>query len=360
MVSTKDRSEKATFGLLPEEKSRFGSLGVSAVVNLTIAGIILLLSTAAVHQARVHKMESTQLIFPPTPEPKPYVPPVPKVKVMAPPPVEQPKIHVPTPPPPTPEPPKVAEIKVPTPELPKMTPAPPRAVAPPPQPKVGLFKSETPTVVANNTQKPSPHVGGFGDPEGATPNPNANRPANIASVGSFSQAPGVGTPGAGAARQGSVHGVDFGSGVANGVPGGHDRGAVASAGFNSGVVGGTGPRGSHGTVASASFGDNLYGSSGAATPRVQAQNSTPVVVTWKPNPAYTPEAKQLHIEGDVTLQVRFAANGQVQVLRVINGLGHGLDQQAEAAAEAMRFKPATKDGHPVDSVNIIRISFQMA
>jgi TonB family protein len=244
--------------------------------------------------------------------------------------------------------------------MPKMEAAPPKRVTPPPQPKVGMFKSSTPTTVANNMSAPTPKVGGFGDPQGVKPNPNATRTATIAAVGSFNAAPGVENTGAGAARQGAVKGVQFGSGVANGVPGGKDKGAVASAGFSNGVIGGTGQPGSHGTVAKGSFGDNIYGSAPAPAARPQEPAATPIVVLAKPLPSYTAEARQLKIEGDVTLQVRFLATGQVEVLRVITGLGHGLDEQARIAAERIRFKPATKDGRPVDEVSIIHVTFQMA
>jgi TonB family protein len=196
---------------------------------------------------------------------------------------------------------------------------------------------------------------------GVKPNPSATRTATIAAVGSFNAAPGVGNTGAGAARQGAVKGVDFGSGVANGVPGGKDKGAtVASGGFSNGVLGGTGQPGSHGTVAKGSFGDNMYGSAPAPAARPQEPQATPIVVLAKPLPTYTAEARQLKIEGDVTLEVRFAASGQVEVLRVVSGLGHGLDEQAKLAAERIRFKPATKDGRAVDSVSIIHVTFQMA
>jgi len=336
-----------------------GSFGMSMVINVTIAALLLLLTIAQVHQVQERRYETTQLIFP-VEQPKPYVPPVPKIKIIPPPPavkLEQPKIEMPKP---LPAPPKVAEIKLPTPVMPKMEAAPPKRFTPPPQPKVGLFKSEAPTAVANNMSAPTPKAGGFGDPQGVKPNPNATRTATIAAAGAFNAAPGVGSPGAGAARAGSVHGVDFGSGVANGVPGGKDRGAVASAGFANGVIGGTGQPGSHGTVAKGSFGDNLYGSAPAPAARPQEPATTPIVVLAKPLPTYTAEARQLKIEGDVTLQVRFAASGQVEVLRVISGLGHGLDEQARIAAERIRFKPATKDGHAVDEVSIIHVTFQMA
>jgi TonB family protein len=353
-----DLLNRANLGLLPEPQGRFGSFGVSAVVNILCGAILVLLTMAQVHQEREHKYQTTELIFPVV-QPKPYIPPVPKVKVIPPPPkVEQaPKITIPKP---QPEMPKPEVVKIPTPETPHLVAAPPKAVAPPPQPKVGLFKSAKPTTVANNNSAPSVKAGGFGDPVGVTPNPNATRPATIAAVGSFGSAPGP-AQGAGAARQGSVHGTTFGSGVANGVPGGKDRGTVASAGFSNGVIGGTGAPGSHGTVATGGF--SSPASSGGDAPRVakvEQPVATPIVVVAKPLPQYTSEAKQLKIEGDVTLEVRFTASGQVQVLRVINGLGHGLDQQAMLAAQRIRFKPATKNGEPVDQVSVIHISFQLA
>ncbi|MBW4026986.1 MAG: energy transducer TonB [Acidobacteria bacterium] len=352
--------DRDTFGLLPEPEGRFGSFTVSAIVNAVVLALLVLFTMAQLHKARVKKYETTQLIFPVT-QPKPYTPPVPKVK-FTPSPIPA-KLLQPTPrqiemPKPVPEPPKVVEIKTPTPAMPVIAPAPPKAVAPPPQPKVGMFKSATPTLVANNHSAPSPKTGGFGDPVGVTPNPNANRPATVASVGAFNSAPGIGS-GAGAARKGSVKGTDFGAGVAHGVPGGTSHGTVASAGFANGVIGGT--PGSHGTgrVANTGFGTPAAGPAPAVA-RQQSAPATSIIVLSKPLPQYTAEAKQLRIQGDVTLEVRFTAGGQVEVLRVINGLGHGLDEQAKLAAERIRFKPAMRDGHPVDQVSIIHVSFQLA
>jgi TonB family protein len=354
-----DPLNHSSFGLLPEPKGRFGSFGVSMIVNIAVGALLILFAAARVHQVKVEKYNSVTLVFPVEP-PKPYVPPPPpKVRVIPPPPkVEPPKPKIVQPKPV--EPPKVTEVKVPTPVIPKIAPAPPKAVAPPPQPKVGMFKSSTPTPVANNTVAPTPKTGGFGDPEGAHPNPNATRPATIAAVGSFAGTPGIGQ-GAGAARKGSVQGVAFGSGVANGVPGGKDtRGTVASAGFSNGVVGGTGKPGGTGTVAKSGFSGTGFGQAAPKAPVEEQVHSTPLVVISKPRAAYTAEARQLHIEGDVTLQVKFTADGQVQVLQVLNGLGHGLDEQAKVVAEGIRFKPATKDGRPVDQVTVIRVTFQLA
>jgi len=356
-----DLLNRANFGLLPEEKGRFGSFGASLCVNGALAGLIILFSIAGVHQVEKHH-ETSILIFP-TQQPKPPVPPIPRVRVFAPPPklkLDHPKIVIPKPTPVV-QPPKMEEIHVHE-QAPKIAPAPPLRVTPPPQPKVGLFSSRHPTVVANNRQRPTMHTGGFGDPEGVRPNPNANRPATIAAVGSFQGSPGVGTPGAGAARRGSVHGVDFGSGVVNGVPGGRDtRGTVASAGFSNGVLGGRGKPGGTGRVAQSGFGSTGIGRAAPTAHREEAAvNSTPLRILNKPNPGYTAEARRLKIEGDVTLQVRFTAAGQVQVLRVVRGLGYGLDQLAQQAARRIEFKPATRDGRAVDEVTTIRVTFQLA
>ena len=359
MAST--ASKQGNFGLLPEHRGRFGSFGVSFVVNVTVGALLVLFAAAKVHQVRTQKENTAVLIFP-VEQPKPYIPPPPKVKVVAPPPKVEPPPVKPKiePPKPKVEPPKPVEVKLPTPEAPKIAPAPPKAIAPPPQPKLGLFKSSQPTLVANNTAPPTPKTGGFGDPVGVTPNPNATRPANIASVGSFAGTPGVGQPGSGAARKGSVKGVEFGSGVANGVPGGHDRGTVASAGFSNGVVGGTGKPGGTGRVEQAGLSGTGFGQSAPAAPKVQAVAATPIVVLSKPKAQYTSEARQLRIEGDVRLEVRFTANGRVEVLQVLSGLGHGLDEQAKWVAQGIQFKPATKDGHAVDQVTVIRVTFQLA
>jgi TonB family protein len=358
MAMNNSFSPQSTFGLLPEPEGRMGSFGMSMVINVVIAGLLLVLTIAQVHQVREHSKYVAQLIFP-TEAPKPIPPPIPRVKVIPPPPIVQtpPKIVMQRELPP---PPKVVEVKMPTPELPKMEAAPPKRFTPPPQPKLGMFKSENPTTVANNTAPPTLKAGGFGDPQGVKPNPNATRAATIQAVGAFNAAPGTGAPGAGAARQGSLQGVAFGSGVANGVPGGHDRGTIASAGFANGVVGGTGKPGSRGTVAQASFGNDEYGAAAARPVRQAESPMTPIVVLEKPLPEYTAEARQLRIEGDVTLKVRFASSGQVQVLGIVNGLGHGLDEQARLAAERIRFKPATQNGHVVDQISIIHVTFQMA
>jgi TonB family protein len=101
------------------------------------------------------------------------------------------------------------------------------------------------------------------------------------------------------------------------------------------------------------------------SPRAAAQNASsglrsPIEITSKPRPLYTEEARRLRIEGEVVLQVMFRASSEVCVLHVLRGLGHGLDENAISAASAIRFRPATDGGRPIDDVATVRITFQLA
>jgi TonB family protein len=80
----------------------------------------------------------------------------------------------------------------------------------------------------------------------------------------------------------------------------------------------------------------------------------------KPRPSYSDEARRLNIEGEVLLEVVFEASGETEVLRVLRGLGHGLDESAIAAARQIHFRPAQRDGVAIDSSAVVHIIFQLA
>jgi TonB family protein len=99
----------------------------------------------------------------------------------------------------------------------------------------------------------------------------------------------------------------------------------------------------------------------AAAPKMTAAPvSTNLEVISKPTVQYTSEARQLKVQGDVVLRVTFLATGQVVVQGVVRGLGHGLDEEARRVAQQIRFRPATRDGRPVDMTTTITITFQLA
>jgi TonB family protein len=85
-----------------------------------------------------------------------------------------------------------------------------------------------------------------------------------------------------------------------------------------------------------------------------------VQILQKPRPAYSEEARKLQIEGEVVLEAMFTALGEVRVVRVLWGLGHGLDENAIAAARSIRFIPAQREGKSVDQAGTVRLTFQLA
>jgi TonB family protein len=179
-------------------------------------------------------------------------------------------------------------------------------------------------------------TGGFGDPNGVPPAASSsNRPATVQNAGSFDLPSGQGS---GPARAKGVASAGFGSPAAVGV-GAPVRGAVP---------------------ADAGFGEFAVPARGVPVARTAAPVETPVEITFKPKPLYTPEARDKKIEGEVQLEVSFDSSGQIHVLRVLHGLGFGLDENARIAAGQIRFRPATRNGSPVDVTGIVHIVFELS
>lgn len=304
--------DNLTLGLLPERKRDWRNFAAS--YGLEILLILLLLSLRLVFPdtLQFRRTEVTDLIPLPAPQPEPIKVEAPKpvpAPVQLPAPVSPPKLVVPrevvAQPKKLPEPPKIAaEFKPPQLEL-------PRAVVP----KVvytGSFSSSAPAVVSAPSQKVQ--TAGFGDPNGLPGAGKDNARLTAAALGSFDSA---------------------GAGQNTGT---NTRAMVQSAGFGAQEIAHTAkPR---------------QGDDGPPT--------TPVEILSKPNPLYTEEARQLKLEGEVLLEVMFGANGQLHVNRVVRGLGHGLDEAAVAAAGKIQFKPAARNGSPVDSTSIVHVIFQLA
>jgi TonB family protein len=123
---------------------------------------------------------------------------------------------------------------------------------------------------------------------------------------------------------------------------------------------GANEHGSAGRIQVGGFGDRTV-SSAENRPARQPEPDvyTPVEILFKPRPAYTADARDARVEGEVSLEVVFLANGEIRVGRVLRGLGHGLDEAAQQAAALVRFKPAMRGGVPVDTAATIRITFAL-
>ena len=325
--------------LLPEGKKRWGTFGVGlglecvALTALVILPLLMPQKFEAMQHYWVTPLEAPVIeAWKPQPPPKPVVvkrqvvvkKEIPKPEVVEPP---KPKIYNPVITSPV-----VKQVvrKVQAPDMTEVAKA-----FPDPNPMLG--SSATPTL-----RKPREAVqtGGFGDPNGVPANGKTDRNPNIVQLGGYDMPTG---PGSG-----------NGTGGAKGA-----KGVVASAGFGNGVASGSPGGGGHGTVQ-----QGMFDVKAADTPKVKqtavTSNVKPVEILSVPKPIYTDEARTRKIEGDVLVEVVFAASGEVKVVRVVRGLGYGLDEAAETAARQIRFKPAQQGGQPVDSPAIAHIKFELA
>ena len=349
----------ARLALLPDPKPRWDRIGLSAGVQLGIFGFLLMIPLLfpTQMQTALH-LRVTELMQPVTEIPvAPPTPPPPKVKAKVAPP--EPKPVVPEPVKLNPkqthvflaakvEPPKVKTLEAKPVELDPVfeqvkidTP-----VKQPKRPKddvkvgnLGSGSAAPATVVAplNKVQ-----TGGFGDPNGVPGKGDPNKATNVNRLGSptLPGGPGYGN----------------GSGGDKGI-----RGTVASTGFGNGIANPPPSSGKHGSLQNTGFADQTVATE-APKKKVSAGESptTPVDILEKPHPEYTAEGRSLKIEGDVVLEMVFLANGSIQVNRVVSGLGHGLDQAATRAAQQIKFKPARREGQPVDFPARVRIEFRLA
>ncbi len=354
----------ARLALLPEAKPNWRRVGLSAIVQTMILGcfvIVPLLYPEGMKTA-IHFYTSTPIAQPMTEIPvAPTPPPPPKARA--------PKVVKPAPEPPPVEPVKLnpqqphifANLVAPKAVQPKIQKI--EAKAPDMSPKLEAVKIET---TENGPKRPRDEVkvgnlgtgsaapatvnapvekvqtGGFGDPNGIAGKGDPRHATNVNRLGSPA------LPGG--------EGYGNGTGGKNGI-----RGTVASTGFGNGTA--TPPKGNDrkGTVVASGFGN----AAAAAEPAKKKVSPTGAADTMpqileKPRPEYTAEGRSMRIEGDVVIDLVFRADGTIQINRVASGLGHGLDDSAVRAAQQIRFKPAKREGEPVDFPARVRIEFRLA
>lgn len=346
----------ARLAVLPDAQRRWDRIGVSAGIQVSI--VIFCLLIPLVFPEKIKTALHFDIVE--------IASPVTQIAVAPPPPKMRARL-TPKPPEPAPEPvklnpqqhhvflqskaidpPKVRNVEAKAPELNPVLEAARIDTSQPNQPKrpreevkVGVMNTgnATPATVAAPVEKVQ--TGGFGDPTGLPGKGNPNRGNIVARKGllTLPGGPGYGNgTGGDKGIRGTVASTGFGNGTAI-PPSGGKRGTVQAGGFSDATVVREAPRKK--TV------DN-------------APADTPVSILEKPHPEYTAEGRKLKLEGDVVLEVVFLTSGRVQVNRVVSGLGHGLDESATRAAEQIRFKPALREGQPVDFPARVRIEFRLA
>ncbi len=347
----------ARFELLPEGEKRWDRIGASAILQLALLTFFVALpiffpERIAALRYRVTPLEWIQTEIPVAPPP-PAAPKIARVKAPEPKPIEEPKLS-----PKQPHifvqqkafQPQVKQLDVKAPEVVTTPVFEAKLNAPTNQPKrpkeevkVNNLNTGSAAPATVNLPVDKVQTGGFGDPNGLAGKGNPNKGTNINRLGSpaLPGGPGYGN----------------GTGGDKGV-----RGTVASTGFGNGIAnppasGG----GKRGTVQSTGFADATVATDAPKKRAAASDSPTSMVeILDKPRPQYTTEGRNQRIEGDVVLDMVFLANGSIQVDRVISGLGHGLDEAAVRAAQEMKFKPAKRDGQPVDFPARVRIEFRLA
>jgi TonB family protein len=303
-------------------------LWLSVVMHAIVVVILIAAPIRASEEPSSPSMRSRMVFIAPATEPV-MLPPTrlvaPRLPAPPAPPVvrELPKAEVPKP---IPVAPTIAKVVAPAPLVPSVVERPVEAPVIQRPPETGLFER---TNAARTSQAAAAvTTGGFGN-TAASP-----RDAAI----------------------GTVKTGGFGSSAAS--PRDAATGAVKTGGFGSEAP--APRRVANGEVQTSGFDQRASAPAQPSVPTVTKPVDRPVEIVFKPTPEYTDEARSARIEGTVSLELEFTATGDVRVLRVVRGLGNGLDEAAQRAALRIRFKPAQSDGRPVDSRATVHITFRLS
>ncbi len=87
--------------------------------------------------------------------------------------------------------------------------------------------------------------------------------------------------------------------------------------------------------------------------------SSPEILEYTTPPLYSDQGRATGIEGFVTVQATIDPRGGVHVLRIVRGLGFGLDQNALVALRQWRFHAGTQNGTPIETTVDIDIEFTL-
>lgn len=150
---------------------------------------------------------------------------------------------------------------------------------------------------------------------------------------------------------GSGDGNGIGEGNGGGVGTGNGDGYGPGDGWNTGggpaKLGGNGPGCCGGTVDYA----NTIFTVNKVTRRA--------VITAKPEPQFTEEARKNGVTGEVALRMVLSASGQVTNIVPLKRLPDGLTEKAIEAARKIQFTPAEKDGHKVSQYVSVVYNFNI-
>jgi len=94
-------------------------------------------------------------------------------------------------------------------------------------------------------------------------------------------------------------------------------------------------------------------------PVSQLPGFTPPMLISRTAPVYTPEARKAKIEGTVEIAIVVGVDGNVLRPQIIKSLSPDLDRKAIEAVSQFKFRPAERDGKPVEVAATIQINFRL-
>jgi protein TonB len=104
------------------------------------------------------------------------------------------------------------------------------------------------------------------------------------------------------------------------------------------------------------------GESRPGTPGISSGRGHPITrpqLLYKVEPEFSEEARKAKYQGLVVLVIDVDITGRPRNIRVLHGLGLGLDEKAIEAVARWRFRPAYQDGKPVVSAATVEVTFRL-
>ena len=94
-------------------------------------------------------------------------------------------------------------------------------------------------------------------------------------------------------------------------------------------------------------------------PFKQSDVTQRALITYKPEPGFTEEARRNNVTGIVRLRAVLSASGEVMNISIVKGLPDGLTEKAITAARQIKFRPAQKDGRTVSQYVVLEYNFNI-
>ena len=209
------------------------------------------------------------------------------------------------------------------------------------------FRSPVPPIRPREVRRPEPRVIRTPPPPPVRPRP-VERPVEPPAAATLPPLPQVVAPVATAANDARDQAGILSDSTVDTASQGPGAGGGAGTGQGTGMGEGNG----------SGIGPGSGGGTGGGPYRAGSGISPPAIIR-EVKPDYTEDARRRSIEGDVVLEIVVRRDGTVGNIKLLQGLGGGLDQRAVDAVRQWRFSPAMRQGTPVDVMVEVAVEFTL-